>query len=599
MVKRTYTKNVCTILILSLISSFLLFNVAEVAAEGIEEEQTVQQILYISPTGDDNHPGTEEEPLASIPRAKEIIREINTDMTGDIIVYLREGTYVLDEAVVFDERDSGQNGFNVIYQAYPGEKPVISGGQSITEWELHDQDKQIYKANVGDLQTRQLYVNGERATRARGEGALLSDVTTNDTGHTTSYTDISKWENIQDVEFVYQVIWTQPRNLVESVEVVSGEAQITMQQPSWHYNRNKGMTSTNEGPVWIENAYELLDEPGEWYLDRTNGDMYYIPHPDEDMAKAEVVAPVLEQLLALEGSLDNPVKNLSIEGLTFSFAGWLQASYSENESDYGGHPDIQANFLRLCEPGMDLEICPQVVNSGHITVKHAENITFKENTFTKLGQAGLDIMAGSNQIDIIGNHFYDLSGSGIQIGEVDWADGSYEFDGGPNHTNQPYNTEHYNPEDERKIIRDVRVTNNYIHDIGVEYASAVGIFAGFPQNLLIEHNEISDVPYSGISVGWGWGRQEPNVAQNNQILNNYIHHSMTVLHDGAPIYTLGVQPDSAIRGNYIVDAGQSYGSIYPDEWTHYYTITENVIDEPGLPCCTPIKHTIIRSLIIL
>ncbi|MBU5444956.1 Ig-like domain-containing protein [Paenibacillus sp. MSJ-34] len=535
--------------------------------------------LYVSPTGNDANPGTIEQPFRTLEKARDTVRAINDEMTEDITVYLRGGTYTLEHPVEFDRRDSGQNGHRIVYSAYPGEKPVLSGGRTIGGWSLHDPAQNIYKADASGLLTRQLYVNGERAVRARSEGGLPG--ATNDAiGHTTTMTEIANWRNVQDIEFVYNQLWTQPRNLVDSVKVENGKAQITMQQPAWGYNRTKGATAT-QNPVWIENAYELLDEPGEWYLDRGEQALYYIPRSGENMDTAEVVAPVTEKLLILEGTPDEPIHDMEWKGITFAYAGWAQASLSRQEGGHGGYPDIQGNLLRLCEPGMNMYICPQVVNEGHVLVKHAEHIAFERNTFTKLGQAGLDIMAGSRNIDVTGNTFTDISGSGIQIGEVDWADGSYEYKGGPNETDKPYNTIHYNPDNESLIIKDIRVTNNYIGHIGVDYGSSVGVFAGFPQNLLIAHNEIGHVPYSGVSVGWGWGRQEPSVAQHNRIVGNYIHDVMERLVDGGAIYTLGIQPDSEIKGNYIKNTGQSYGGIYPDEWTQYYTVTDNVIQTMG------------------
>lgn len=542
----------------------------------------VQAVLYVSPYGADSNSGASaDSPFRTIAKARDTVRTLNANMTGEIVVYLMGGTYPLEETLTFDERDSGSNGFHVIYKAYADEKPILSGGKAVTGWTLHDGDKNIYKADVGDLLFRQLYVNGERVTRARSTGGLPG-ATNDDTGHTTTMTEIADWKNIGDIEFVYNQSWTLPRNLVDSIEVKEGKAHIKMQQPAWEFNRYKGSTATRN-PAWLENAYELLNEPGEWYLDRSEQTLYYIPREKDDLANAQVVVPVLEKLMTVQGSsLDDLIHFMRFEGLTFAYAGYVQPSQGVDEGGIGGYPDIQANLLRLCTSEMDLAICPQVVNPGHVLVNKADQIVFERNTFTKLGQAGLDIMAGSLNIDVVGNKFYDISGSGIQVGEVDWADGSIKFDGGPNHTNQPYNTEHYNPEDKRKIIRNVSITNNVITRVGVEYFSAVGIYAGFPENLLVAHNEISNTNYSGVSVGWGWGRQEPSVARDNKIMYNYVHDTMLTLNDGGGIYTLGIQQDSIIKGNYVKNPGnRAFGGIYLDECSRYFTVSDNVIQNNG------------------
>lgn len=255
-----------------------------------------ETVLYASPSG--SGAVCSEALPCSLEGARDKVRTINDDMNGDIVVLLRGGTYArtapfeLTESIAV--HDSGTNGYNVIYRAYPDETPVLSGGESIpgTAWTLHDSVSNIYKADVGSLDTRQLYVNGQRAVRARGEMFPAGFVRTT-TGYTLPsggpYAGMAGWDNKGDIEAVIFYQWKSLRCPVNSI---SGSA-LTMQDPCWTL---LSPATTAPAPTWIENAYELLDEEGEWYLDLIGavdgnaGTLYYKPRAGETMATAEVVA---------------------------------------------------------------------------------------------------------------------------------------------------------------------------------------------------------------------------------------------------------------------------------------------------------------------
>lgn len=532
---------------------------------------------YVDPAnGDDDNSGTVSYPFRTIQRARDKVRTITNGMTSDITVYLREGAYVQpyeirgetlyknDKTVsetrnikastlTFDERDSGKNGFSVIYKAYPGESPVISGGRTINGWTLHDASKNIYKAYAGgDLDTRQLYVNGVRAVRARSTGGL-SNATHGETGHTTTDSFLAGWGNIRDIEMIYKQKWTSPRGKVDSITVNGGVATIVMQQPGWYYMRNKGTTSATV-PWYYENAYELLDEPGEWYLDRSTGDFYYKPREGENMASAQVVAPELEELMRVQGSsLDRVVSHLTFSGIRFEYATWLRPSTGN------GHSDAQNSHIRESGSGSGDKLM-----AGAVHVQNTHSITFEGNRFSHLGSIGLKTDEGTQDSLIVGNTFTDISGSAISIGDV---------------SNDQKETT-----DTRKLNRNNDVTNNWINRVGVDYFSAAAISAGYPVDMDITHNEIGDVPYSGLHVGYGWASSPASNTRNVRIQNNLIHDVMQKLNDGGGIYTLGttggsVSQPSVLSGNYLLrdhDVGQ--GAIYFDEGSNYWQAYDNVVE---------------------
>ena len=263
-----------------------------------------------------------------------------------------------------------------------------------------------------------------------------------------------------------------------------------------------------------------------------------------------MIAPAVEKLVELRGTLDRPVRNIHFVGIAFEHGNWLRPSLI-------GHCDVQSNFI------VDSGRQDSFTRSGGFNNLHNENlkspanvvchaarsIRFERCTFTRLGGAGLDIEAGSQQNAVVGCQFYDVSGTAVQIGDVLKDD--------------------HHPDDPRKIVKDNCVENCYLHDCCVEYRGGHAIFAGYTDGTRIAHNEICRIPYSGISVGWGWGEEDaggggnfqpfvyhtPTPARNNRIEMNHIHHVVYSMNDAAGIYTLGNMPGTVIRGNHIHENG--------------------------------------------
>ena len=460
-------------------------------------------------------------------------------MNEDIQVVLRGGTYLLDAPFILGPEDSGQNGHLVIYRAFAGEQPLLSGGVSITGWQLHDGGLNIYRAQMpSGLHSRQLYVNGQRAQRARGElePEGFSVITQ---GYQAPDAAMAGWANPTDVELVDLFLWKSFRCKVGSI----AGGSITMQQPCWslaQWHTNLGMA----GPSWVENAYELLDQEGEWYHDRPNGWIYLIPRSGQNPTSAQVVVPRLETLMALQGSPGNPVHHIRIENLTFAHATWLRPETAD------GYPVLQAGVLLRGDPASPwFEMTP-----GNVSLRSAEDIHFSRCSFEHLGAIGLRLEEGSQRCLVEGCRFADISSSAISLGEID----------------DP------NPADARLICADNQLSNNHISDIGQEYFDSPGILLGYSAGNLVTHNELTDLPYSGISLGWGWSLNA-SVAQNNHITHNRVSYVMQRLVDGGLIYTLSSQPNSSISDNFLHNQVHDYGAIYLDQGSQHFSITDNVI----------------------
>jgi hypothetical protein len=547
--------------------------------------------FYVAPDGKAGNPGTQEKPFATVTAARDAAKR------GDRIV-LRGGTYRLSEPLVLGPRNSG-----VTWMAFQDEKPVLSGGVPVTGWTADTNGR--FKATVTLDNFRQLWVNGRRAQRARSavpagltlwgkheasvkKGEMPSGLSgmTNGTpgyfsgtleniqpaGYTVPDGKLATWKNPGDMEFGYYNSWSHMIAKVEKITADGGGARIEMAQPGFYLCHRKGGVQA-KAPAYLENALELLDEPGEWYFDRPAHTLYYLPRPGEELAKAEVIAPKLEKLLEIKGSLDQPVRDLRFEGLTFAHATWLQPSTSM------GHPDIQANviaaldggYFRPEQPGSWVSINGEGRKSpANVVVDAAQGVRFERCTFTALGGAGLDLQNGAQSNIVVGCRFADISGNGIQIGDVTRED--------------------HHPSDPRRIVKDNRIVNNSISRVGQEYTDAVGVFYGYTEGTVIAHNEIFAIPYSGISGGWGWGMTDadggayvdvfkwstPTTAKNNRIEYNHIHDVNLLRDDGGCIYILGRQPGTIIRGNHVHHSVQGHG-IYLDEGSGDIEVSSNQI----------------------
>ena len=551
--------------------------------------------LYLSPSGDDHNPGTEEAPVKTIARAQALVRAASATQDDDITVYVGGGLYRLDRPLTFSAEDSGRNGFSIVYLAPAGERPVISGAVRVQNWRLVDKARNLWSAPAPDglSYTRQLYVDGVRALRARGRlpVALLQTPT----GYTASDSRMASWRNPGDIEFVYTGgnslwsehssglgPWTEPRCPVGSI---TGTA-IVMAQPAWSNCTERvmypdpkfkrpanlvGPAAVGKEPEYVENAYELLGTPGQWYFDRAAHQLYYTPRVGENLATADVEAPVLETLVEGLGTPERPVENIVFKGIEFSYATWLSPSSKE------GFPEIQANYPVTGERGYAVQGLGDLVpggtkpygawtrEHGNVRFAYAHGVQFFEDAFVHLGGAGLDLGNGAQRDRVEGCIFTDISGNGLNLGGVD----------------EPL-------ADDPRLTRDNQIVDNHFYNIATEYHGGIAIVIGYAQRTLVQYNQIDHVPYAAISVGWGgWPDKvkKPgvaNVSRGNVIANNRIEDLMLLLADGGGIYTQGITGPTLEDGEQVVAnvITRQYGSghaIYSDNGSCNMTIEGNIM----------------------
>lgn len=613
--------------------------------------------------------GSQDDPFLTIEQAQQAVRTVLQapgPLDEDIVVNIGAGTYQLQNPLSFGAADSGRDGHVVHYRAVAGEHPVISGGMAVDDWTpvanpglALAPGMQLWQATVGPgVDSRQLYVDGERATRAEtnadtassypvgfrpsfeedpGVSGIKYATDISDNPNSPNWSDPTTWTNVQDVEAVIYSQWKMAAvplqsvsaadsvtdiglielspqawtnaNLIRNaplVQTISGSTTITLTdgdtsnhlaqvdtyigqikpgmivsstalpdgqvvrvvsvdtlaktvtldvgadttttatQPAGMSffdptTRTSVTTAPAEWAFWrvskFENAYQFLDQKNEWYLDKTSGTLYLVS--DSDPNGKDIQLPLLETLA--EG---NGASNLSFEGLAFKYATWLPGwtdGYVADQSAFrvtgAGHdPNNIGHFEEVTR------------TPGNVSFTDAKNVTFEGNTFSHLGGVGLDLAGGAQDNRVAYNIFTDISSSAVVLGGVSAADAR--------------------PATSTGVVRDNEIVGNYIAKVGAEYYDAAGIFVGYSKNATVSGNFITDTPWAGIAIGWGWGLRDeggfpgltqavpdmwgtnatPTIMEGNRITDNTITRFLQQLWDGGAIYTTGFQDGDVSDG---------------------------------------------------
>lgn len=506
-------------------------------------------VLNVATNGNDEWSGSlaapssdkDDGPLATLSAALKTVfagRKMMPDAFDGATIMVRSGTYEFEEPIDLLPGHSGTSSENpLLIAAYPGEKPVLSGGRRITGWKPVEGRPGVWQAEVPEVRQgkwyfRQFFVNGRPKQRARtpNDGYFrIQGESPQDKPVKLKFKpgDIKKeWAEDGDVEVVALLAWADLRMQIRAVDETNHVATLSGDpRPS-----NK----ENNAQYYIENAPDALDRAGEWYLDRKTGVLTYWAEPGENPDKAETVAARLTELIRLRGDFDagNPVRHVVFRGLTFSYTDWelSPAGYADTQAAVGVHGDIRAEGAVDCL----IEDC----------------------LFTCLGGYALEFGRGCRRIRIVGNEMFDLGAGGIRLGEPTLREG--EFDQNNNHI----------------------VTDNHMRGLGLVYPAAVGVIIFHSGNNRIAHNRIHDLYYTAISVGWNWGYRE-TPCHDNVIEFNHLHDiGKGLLSDMGAIYTLGPQKGTVLRNNLIHDVNAStYGGwgLYTDEGSSYILLESNIV----------------------
>lgn len=529
--------------------------------------------VYVSPSGSDANDGTAGAPKATLTSALRQAREMRRlnapGVDKGVTIHMADGVYDLYEPVFVRPEDSGTPSSPTVITSEGG--ACLSGGVRINGWKKHGKFlvAEVPDFNGRPLDFRQLWVNGRKAIRARdvSDFEQMARIINNDPKNEILWVPSKAVEKIVKApaaEMVLHEMWCVANLRIKSIELHGDSAAVRFHNPESRiqfehpWPRPMVTTDGHNSAFYLTNAIELLDTPGEWFHDIRTRRLYYYPFPGETVREA--IVPAVETLLLVEGTLDRPVRNVAFENITFEYTTWMRPSEK-------GHVPLQAGMYMVdgykLRPSIDRFQNHKLDNQGWlgrpasaVVVKAASDIDFTSCTFTHLGSSGLDYEWGTEGGVIKGCLFTDIAGNGIVAGS---------FSPAALETHLPYD-----PADQRELVSGLTIENNYINNVTNEDWGTLGIAAGFVRDINIEHNEINDVSYSGISLGWGWTRTV-NSMRNNRVHANLIHNYAKHMYDVAGVYTLGSQPHSWVTENCVYDIYTPGYAHDPHHWFYLYT----------------------------
>ncbi len=574
--------------------------------------------IYVSAGGNDSAAGTADAPLKTIDAALRQAREWRrlglSDMTrGGISIIIRGGTYRLDSPIFIRPEDSGTPESPTVIRGEAGAETVISGGVSVTGWRKGCDDPRLPatvrgKVWVADapirgnriVYARQMYADGRKALRATqfGEYGMerMAAFSPGDESITipTPKADLS---GARQLEMTVHQRWAIAILRVrEMKDMGNGLTKVWFHQPEsrlefahpWPQpviGGERGNSSFS-----LNNALELLDEPGEWYQDYPSGRIYYYPEDGRTPDKMQITVPAMETLVVIGGTRERPVSNVTFSNLAFMHAAWTRPLREGHVTLQGGFRLIDA--YKLDKPGLfhkaELENQAWIARpEAAVTARFATGITFSGCRFSHVGATAVDFAYAVSSSAVDSCTFTDIGGTAIMAGS--FGEGGFE-------THIPYS-----PAIPSDMCDNITISGCRIDDAANEDWGCAAISAGYVSEIDIVQNEISNVNYSGICVGWGWTAKESGM-HDNRITGNYIHNYARQLYDVGGIYTLSNQPGSVISGNRIgLPADAPYATndrafcIYFDEASDGFTVENNECPKPLFGYNRPGPHMNVKE----
>ena len=512
--------------------------------------------VYVSPEGNDAAAGTLKAPVLSLQRAAELVSEKAGKIP--VTIFLSGGNYPLTAHLMLGPEHGGNSDAPVRWKALPEEKAVISGGIPVNNWK--EEKDGSWSTSLPDTYQgtfRSFYVNGKRATRARHPNNAYLRVGQVGKDNRTNFffkeNEISEVNDIDGLELILLHDWSVTRIPVKSIDWSSRQLtavdSIGAQLPFFT------LTHWEEHPrYYLENVRDFCDQPGEWYADFEQRKVYYRPATGDRINATTGIIPLAEKLLVIQGNEDQHAAYISFEGITFEHSSWQVPEH--------GYCGVQAcMFTDRTTSTNSWSKVPAAIE-----LDLAQHCSFAQCTIRNTGGSGIWIRRNCLECEITQSHIHSISGNGVCIGEGN----DRLTDGSPWWKSRP-----------EEVSLGNRVSHTLIENCGNQFYGAVGIWCGLVANTVIEHSEIRDLTYTGISVGWMW-TPEPTPCRENTIHANHIHHILTILSDGGGIYSLGLQPGSRITRNLIhdvqVNAGRAESNgMFLDEGTKELLIENNIV----------------------
>jgi hypothetical protein len=520
---------------LSLVS--LLFLALAVRAE---------TVIWVAPNGRDDAPGTNDQPFQTLGRARDAVRAlVREGLKDDVVVRLRGGDYRLTETLTLTAEDSGTVEHSVTFASADGQRAALKGSRVLNgQWERVEGTLwklAVPEATAGKWAFRQLFRDGASQQRAREPNKghfTLKSVDASRRVATLNESLPAEWTGLKGAELSATAHWHFSRQPV--AEIDGKRRTITARRGIGTETSSSKFGNKGHERMWLENALVFADQPGEWFLDTNVGTLYYRADAGEDPNGRQFSAPVLRELILVQGDAKKLVRNIHFVGLGFA----------ETEPEYPaeGRLGVQAGAWtfdrsRTYSPGAALRFI------------YAWGTSVTKCRFTELGDGGVAFEIGTRSGRVSECEFTRVGANVIQVGRMPeytgdrhplhrdfsswgaWADKLESFPASNAiwlHTSQTM------PEAPSQID----LTDNTITDCcQLDYGS-VGIWVGYANHVRIERNHLRGLPYTGISVGWRWGPGLTN-CHRNLIAKNTVEEVLRQVGDGAGIYVVGEQPAPA------------------------------------------------------
>ena len=514
-----------------------VFETLSVAYEECEAEYT----LYVSPDGNDENDGTtRNEAVATVAQAQTLVQAyLAAGGSGDCLILLDDGEYFVSETLELTASDVGTDS-NLYIRAINANQATLTGAKQVAAdsiVEVEDEELgRVWKIPCTEA-INQLYIDNSYAIRARfpdaGEELRVLNWDKVMLNVIIDSADVAGFE-LSDFEgstMVANIMWAESYLRVTGVEDNGdGTGVINILGDDTGVFTRTSPPARARQSYHFENAKAFLSTYGEWYYAEEEGVVYYLPYENETLENTTVRIPYTEELLSIQGTAENPVENVFIEGLNFK---WTDNRCIDGKIGNQANKDDGTNkrFAGTVNDGRPV---------AAVSLEYAKNITFSGNVFACTGGGAVDFVEGVQDSVVEKNVFSAIGGNGVLAGAT-------------NYSVDAVSTE------EASFIKNVTVENNYFSDICWQEYSGCAVIFTYAVDSTITHNTINNTRYTGISVGWGWKKTEFSFLQNNEISYNKVTNAVNLLSDAAAIYLVGCQPNTVVKNNYIDNI---YNSVY-------------------------------------
>jgi Right handed beta helix region len=477
-------------------AAFAATHAARGSSEILKNLASEEATFYVSPRGNDNHDGSAASPFATLPRAQRAIREKKSGSVA-VKVVLLEGTYYLDTPLTFGPEDSGTETTPIVYAAEPDRRVTLSGGRRLTcQWVQYKNGIMMARVPKG-LDFTQLFVDGKRQIRARypnydaslpgksgyieAAGPIPAGVPNPYAGRDEDMTfsteaprgiqfdpstfSKQKWADLQDAEIhIFQAAyWGNLHWKIKGIDfdknsIWFGEGG---QQIGAKWSKNPAVLN-QKSLFFIDNVFEELDAPGEWFLDKKKDLLYYYPEPKTNLQNAVVEVPVLEQAIQFAGTQENPVRNISLQGFRIAHTKttYLSPYDVPSLSDWAIH------------------------RGGTVFAEGTRDCSVEDCWFDAIGGNAVFVNNYNRGFSISGCKFTESGDSAMCfVGDLEKTTGTQlAF---------PY---------------ECQASNNLVHDCGVFGKQIAGVYISRAKRITASHNLMYNLPRAGICIGDGtWG----------------------------------------------------------------------------------------------